>query len=264
MIQTPILNLHNDILDNVRYAVNIQSAIMPSEKKLQDICPNSFSIYRPQRLVSGDFYWIEKYDSKLTIVFGDSTGHGVSASYISIIVLSALEVLKQNRNNIEDPKEVLKYLNNHLYSVLKKDIDSNLFDAAEIASCTIDYKAETLTYASAGINILTSKKGETYKLPKNKTAVGTYENSNFNIDKYVHKLNPNERIFLMSDGFQDQHGGMNNKKLGSKKLHSLISETSGLSATYQKSIIETFLNNWQGKNDQTDDIALIGITMPNK
>ncbi len=262
MLQEQIHSHQNDIYDNVKYAVSIQSAILPNERKLRSMCPNSFSIYRPQRFVSGDFYWFDKSESKLTVLLGDSTGHGVSASFISIIILSALETLKKYRRKVEDPKLVLEYLNGHLYSFLKKDKGSSLFESAEMTSCTVDFKEKTLTYASAGITILTSRKGEIIKLPKNKTSVGSCEEGSFKVDTFTHNLIAGERIFIMSDGLQDQHGGSNGKRIGSRKIQTLLNETAFLNLTAQKNVIELFLNNWQKKHEQTDDISFIAIAIP--
>lgn len=252
----------NDICDNVKYAMSIQSVILPNERKLRSLCPNSFSIYRPQGFVSGDFYWFEKNQSKLTVLLGDSTGHGVSASFISIIILSALETLKKYRRKVEDPKLVLEYLNSHLFSFLKKDKGSSLFESAEMASCTIDFKEKTLTYASAGITILTSRKGEIIRLPKNKTSVGSCDEGNFKVETFTHDLIAGEQIFIMSDGLQDQHGGSSGKRIGSKKIQTLLNETAFLNLAAQKNVLELFLNNWQKKYDQTDDISFIAIAIP--
>lgn len=262
LIQSQIRNFQNDLLDNVKYAVNIQSAILPTEQKLKSHCKDSFIIYKPQKYVSGDFYWLENNENKLSLILGDSTGHGVSASYISIIVLSALEALKENEAAFKNPKMVLEYLNNHLYNVLKKDKGSCLFESAEMASLNIDFNEKILTYASAGISVISYRNGEIHHLHKNKTSVGASQNESFKIDHFVHHLIPGERIFVMSDGFKDQHGGERGKKLGTRKLLSLLVETSFLSCGTQKNIIESFLKNWKNDYDQTDDISLIGITIP--
>lgn len=261
-IQNQIGHLQNDLLDNIKYAVNIQSAILPTERKLKSLCEDSFIIYHPQRFVSGDFYWIENHQNKLSIVLGDSTGHGVSASYISLIVMSALELLKKENNHINNPKMVLEYLNNHLYTILKKDNGTRIFDSADMASFSLDFEKKKLTYTSAGITIYTVYKGEILQLNKNKLSVGANDSNSFELENHTHHLRPGERIYIMSDGMRDQQGGLNGKKLGSKKLRDLLIKTSFLGTTTQKHIIDSYLNSWSLNHEQTDDISLIGIAMP--
>ena len=63
----------------------------------------------------------------------------------------------------------------------------------------------------------------------------------------------------MSDGFSDQFGGENNKRLGSRQAKTLIRETSHLSIRKQKESIHESFMQWKGENEQTDDISLLGF-----
>lgn len=47
---------NKDILDSIKYAQRIQKAILPSDKKFKSLLPESFVMFRPRDIVSGDFY----------------------------------------------------------------------------------------------------------------------------------------------------------------------------------------------------------------
>ncbi len=77
-----LIQKNKDITDSINYAKRIQQAILPSEQYIKEVLPESFLIYKPKDIVSGDFYFIEPIRTndgiKLTgVVVADSTGHGV-------------------------------------------------------------------------------------------------------------------------------------------------------------------------------------------
>lgn len=54
-----INEINNDIVQSINYAKRIQSAILPSEKLMNEILSDYFILYKPKDIVAGDFYWIE-------------------------------------------------------------------------------------------------------------------------------------------------------------------------------------------------------------
>ena len=66
-------------------------------------------------------------------------------------------------------------------------------------------------------------------------------------------------LYISSDGLRDQIGGKHDKCIGSKHILSLIKSVQEHSMSEQKKIISEELLQWQGNNEQTDDITLFGI-----
>ncbi len=66
-------------------------------------------------------------------------------------------------------------------------------------------------------------------------------------------------VYLGSDGFQDQFGGLRGKKFGSSKLHVLLKTVSKYDGGQQKIFLKDHLETWSAKREQTDDICLMGI-----
>ncbi|MFH1319347.1 MAG: tetratricopeptide repeat protein [Bacteroidota bacterium] len=48
---------NKDITDSIRYASNIQQAILPKDGEMKSVLPEYFVFFQPRDIVSGDFYW---------------------------------------------------------------------------------------------------------------------------------------------------------------------------------------------------------------
>ena len=62
---------NKEILDSIQYAKRIQSAILPSTSIIKQALKNSFILYKPKDIVSGDFYWIEQKNDKVFFAAAD-------------------------------------------------------------------------------------------------------------------------------------------------------------------------------------------------
>ena len=82
----------------------------------------------------------------------------------------------------------------------------------------------------------------------------------FNTSKI--QLNKGDRLFLFSDGAQDQFGGPGRRRKFSKKqLQGLICEEENLKIPLQKQydIIVNSIEEWKGDRELTDDITLLAL-----
>jgi len=67
-------------------------------------------------------------------------------------------------------------------------------------------------------------------------------------------------LFLFSDGVTDQFGGPQGRKLGSKQLKSLFSDSSHLALTDQGEHFSRKFYDWKGDRKQIDGVLLVGIS----
>ncbi len=58
---------------------------MPPDDVVQSILPKSFVYFKPQGIVSGDFYWIHEEGDDLFVTVVDCTGHRVPGALMSIV-----------------------------------------------------------------------------------------------------------------------------------------------------------------------------------
>ena len=79
-------------------------------------------------------------------------------------------------------------------------------------------------------------------------------NSAFNI-----QLEKDDQIYLFTDGFVDQFGGPKNKKLGYNRFREKLLEISKQEMETQKSALDAYFKEWQGAEEQLDDVCVIGV-----
>ena len=73
------------------------------------------------------------------------------------------------------------------------------------------------------------------------------------------KLNKGDQLYFFSDGFADQFGGPNNKKIKRRKFYNWLLEIGGLPFNEQSEMLERKFNEWKGESARIDDVVLIGI-----
>src|SRR5690606_31547996 len=57
--------LYKDVTDSIRYAKRLQDSILPPERYISELLPESFVLFKPKDIVSGDFYWFERTKNKV-------------------------------------------------------------------------------------------------------------------------------------------------------------------------------------------------------
>ena len=72
---------------------------------------------------------------------------------------------------------------------------------------------------------------------------------------------PGDKVYLFTDGFEDQFGGPKNKKYMRRRFRDLLCQTSGHTLGAQKAALEAEFNAWKGKEEQTDDVLVIGLQL---
>ena len=256
--------------DSISYAKRIQMAILPNEDEIKKTIPDFFTILKPRDIVSGDFYWhthIEKTPNGpvTVIVMADCTGHGVPGAFMS---MSGNAFLNQvvNVQKIYDPGEIATAVNKIIEDTLQQDdkADSNR-DGMDAAICCIVHDKKQIEFAGANRPMMYIKNDEFLKISGAKASLGGNQgeidmNSIFQTTK-ISFAESEVSVYLCSDGFTDQFGGIDNKKFGSSQLKKLIKENASKPSEFQQSIFGLAINDWisNGEEDQTDDILMVGF-----
>ena len=79
----------------------------------------------------------------------------------------------------------------------------------------------------------------------------------------LHEINYEKetKVYLFSDGFQDQFGGELGKKFMRKRFRELIYDTRVKNMEDQRKILIKEFNEWKKEEDQTDDVIVIGLLL---
>ena len=247
------------ITDSINYAKLIQDAMFMDKCTLKNYITDSFIIFRPKDIVSGDFYWFSRQNKKLVVAIVDCTGHGVPGAFMSMIGYGILNEIV-NLKRITQPAEILKKMNESLYRALKKSGEHQSYDGMDLAVCTIDEENSELEFAGANRHLYYLKDKQMEQIKGDRFGIGGgHMNSPKEFMSHKILFNKGDMMYLFTDGFADQFGGKNGKRMMTKNLVKLIGSTASHCLNDQCYKLNDSLDQWQGKVEQTDDILLLGL-----
>ena len=269
---------NKEILSSIQYAKRIQEAILPSDKQVNALLKDAFIFYLPKDLVSGDFYFVdEKQDGSVVFAAVDCTGHGVPGAFMSIVGNNFLNQ-SITENNLNSPASILGFLNVGLSKTLKYDsLGDTIRDGMDMALCTLNNKRTQLEYSGAKnpLYIITpqpirdklkpflKEENEAFGLVEikgDKHPIGNY--SDAELQSFVnHKIDveKGDTVYIFTDGFADQFGGSRTKKYNYKRFRALLLDSTLLPMQEQKKVLEDSFYLWKGKEEQIDDVLVMGI-----
>jgi serine phosphatase RsbU (regulator of sigma subunit) len=247
---------NKDITDSIRYAKRIQFAILPPDLPFEE----TFILFKPKDIVSGDFYWLIEYKGKQFLSAVDCTGHGVPGAFMSIIGHNSLSKIVREYG-ITQPGEILTKLNSEVVGTLHQrgETGEEVYDGMDLALVSYDPKTMVLEYAGAYNPLYLIRNGELLETKADRHSIGrsivsteqTYTNHTIKIAK-------GDSIYLFSDGYADQFGGEKMKKFKYKNLKELLMQIQDRSMDDQKAILNDTIEEWRGDIAQVDDILIIG------
>ncbi len=253
---------NQDIMSSINYARRIQDAILPETNLIAQALPDSFILYRPKDIVSGDFYWFAELGNKKLIASVDCTGHGVPGAFMSMIGHNLLNQIVLEKQ-VSDPAEILEILRVNVRRALKQEgraVDSQ--DGMDLALAVLETDTRKLSYAGAFRPIIIVRKGSLEKIEGVKSPIGMTRADL--LEPYIthtRNLNLGDSFYMYSDGYVDQFGGSNGKKFMGKNLHALILEISDKPMHEQKEILLARFESWKGELEQIDDVLIIGVRL---
>jgi serine phosphatase RsbU (regulator of sigma subunit) len=252
---------NNALTESITYASRIQVATLPSENTLHRILgPHYFIFFRPRDIVSGDFYYCVLKDEHIVLAAVDCTGHGVPGAFMSLIGNDLLNDIILNRGVLQ-PAQILEQLHEGVQRVLQQK-ETNNYEGMEIALVVIPPDKRHIHFAGAKRPLVFCKSGELQQLKGSSTPIGGAQYfGRTAFEQHTLPVNSDTWIYLFSDGYQDQFGGKNNKKLGSAQLRQLFLQIHQFQARTQAEKLQTYLTQWTNASseNQVDDILVIGL-----
>ena len=254
---------NNDIMDSINYANRIQTAILPSRTSLQNFpFSGSFILFLPRDIVSGDFYWFNRYDNHVLICCGDCTGHGVPGAFMSMIGTTILNDATREPE-LRHPAKLLEKLDKEVKSTLNKNQSVETRDGMDCAIIDIDLDTCEVCSAAAKRPVFFFIKDKLVQVKGTRRAIGYHRNGN-EFTETTTKLQKGDTIYMCSDGFTDQLGGDKNPdgdKYSASQfcrfLESIVNEPMEL----QKKLLDEELTRWRGNIEQIDDVIVMGIRL---
>lgn len=254
-----ILHQKTEIEDSINYARRIQEAILPINEEIEHNLPESFILFRPKDIVSGDFYWFGVHSEKQVLVCADCTGHGVPGAFMSMIGSDKLnQAVKQQ--GITNPSEILSTVNRGIKESLKQDEDKDTTrDGMDAAVLCFEDDSNVVWYAGANRALWLIRNNELIEYAPTKSAVGGFTDDNQVYKLHCIETQPGDCLYTTTDGFADQFGGEKGKKLKVKVLKDHLLEIHKLPMDEQCAELEKRFYNWMADFEQVDDVCIIGV-----
>jgi serine phosphatase RsbU (regulator of sigma subunit) len=249
------------IIDSITYAKRIQDAVLPASKELSEILPGDFFIfYKPSDIVSGDFYWCASLDNKTIFAVADCTGHGVPGAFMSMIGNTLLNEIV-NERKVTSTQEIARLLDLKIIEALHQHRGSDQYDGMDISICCIDNEKKEISFTGAH-HAMYAYNGQLKKIKGDPYSIGGSRQQHSK--NFTSKIIPYEiglRLYLLTDGYCDQSGGIEKKRFTSKRFEKLLEEIQNLDMSGQQAKLETAFEEWKGPGKQRDDILIAGITI---
>lgn len=258
--QAVVAQQNADLLSSIRYAQRIQRAVLPEAEQLQQLVPESFILFRPRDIVSGDLYWFARVGDRTVIAAADCTGHGVPGALLSLIAASLFQEVVVEKGNTE-PAAILNALREGFVQMLNRNEDVDQRDGMNVSLAVIDHGKDIVHFAGAYHPLYLIRNGELVEFKGERMPIGLHEGAARSFVQHSMAIHRGDRFYLFSDGIADQFGGPQGKKLRSAGLKQWLLETAILPMDEQYQAVSDRFRLWKGKLDQVDDALLIGVQL---
>ena len=273
-----IETIHEHVSQSIDYAERIQNSTLPRKAVLDKNFSDSFVYFLPRDIVSGDFYWWAHIEDNTVITAADSTGHGVPGAFMSMLGMSFLKEIVV-KEYVTHPGVILRKMRKEIVNTLKQKGEiGEQKDGMDMALVSINHKTNMLQYAGANNPLYIIKhKNRTlenasvklfideetpdyclFEIKPDKMPVSIYDRMD-RFKTHEIQLEKGDQLYMFSDGYADQFGGPKGKKLKYKPFKSLLLKNANLPMNKQKQLLSDYFVNWKIKEDQVDDVVIIGI-----
>jgi sigma-B regulation protein RsbU (phosphoserine phosphatase) len=265
-LETALKSL-SSLTDSILYAEKIQKSLFPQVDEINSYFNKNLYINRPKDIITGDFCFFHKQDEANEIIGGvaDCTGHGIPGALLSILASHIISTICNEKDNL---LQIIEDLNFQLKRSLSRG--KNTFQLSDSLDLVIfKIKPEQSEIEISGLKRIfiyysyENKKHTVVYLNENhsKNNIDTIENTSEIASPLIKiKYHENDIFYFFSDGITDQFGGSNDKKLMRKRLLDFFdSDINNQDLKSKQLNLNLFLRRWQGRNEQTDDMILLGI-----
>jgi len=250
---------NKDIMSSIRYAQRIQEAVSPHKKLMDKIFPNHFVLWKPRDIVSGDFYWMMQKGGKIIIAAADCTGHGVPGAFMSIMGISFLNEIANNKD-VQTAAEALNQLRTNVITSLNQEgAETDTKDGMDISLCVYDFDNMMMQFAGAYNPLYMIRDGELSIIKADRMPIGIHDRDGSPFTNMEFSMHPGDIYYILSDGYIDQFGGPKGKKFMTKRFKQLILDIHHKPMEEQREILWNTILDWRGDIEQIDDIIIIGI-----
>jgi serine phosphatase RsbU (regulator of sigma subunit) len=268
---------NKEIIDSINYATYIQRASLPNiSQQASDVLQFEL-FFAPKDIVSGDFYFSYQLYNRSVFGVADCTGHGVPGAMVSLVGMNSLEKVVREEKH-QSTGDMVESLNAHVIESLYRGSET-LNDGMDISFCHLDHENNMLHFTGANHTAYIlrpnafvdeliyeqsiQRKGRSDSftllcLNGTRRPIGK-SHSNESFGEVRLKLLKGDRIVLFSDGYADQIGGVQAKKLKKGALLDFILSSAELTVSDQAEFMRNQFEKWKGNLEQVDDVCMLFV-----
>ena len=256
---------NNKITASINYASRIQQALLPPIDEIQKHFAEVLIYFHPRDIVSGDFYWFSDIseqhskDETIYIAAADCTGHGVPGALMSMLGISFLNKIV-NEKSISKTNEILNRLRDNIINSLKQNPkERQARDGMDIAICAYKPQTKKLFFSGAHNSLYHIRNNELNEIKGDKMPAAVFTTME-EFTAHEVDIQQNDIVYLFSDGYHDQLGGDKRTKFMKKNFRELILNIHQLDMKTQYTMLDQKMKEWMQKGEnQTDDMLIIGL-----
>ncbi len=269
------------ITDSILYASRIQNAVLPTTRILKELPWPAFILYKPKNIVSGDFYWSSVLkDGRILLAVADCTGHGVPGAFMSMLGITLLREVIAHETN-PTPSLILSKLREMVIdSLIQRTGQIEQSDGIDMAICIINPEDLQMEFAGAynSVIVVRNNSFDSSALPTkarlnqcngynlleirgDKMPVGHYAIDPQPFSNSSFQLAAGDSLYLFTDGYIDQFGGLNNTKFLLPAFKDLLSTVQHLSLENQCNELDKTIEQFKGPQKQVDDMLVLGLKL---
>lgn len=249
---------NKEVLDSINYAKRLQHAILPDFEEMYAALGDSFLLYKPKDIVSGDFYWMFEDGDTLLVATVDCTGHGVPGAMVSVVGANSLDrCVKEFR--LRTPSEILEKLSD-LVELTFATEQYEVRDGMDISLVNYNRKTGIIQYCGAHnpLWVIPADADEIRETKADKQPIGKYDYRK-PFTNHTFEMKSGDTIYLFSDGYADQFGGPLGKKFKYSTLKKLMLDNCRKPMKEQHDILDETFESWRGMLEQNDDVCMIAF-----
>ncbi len=252
--------LYKHITDSIRYAKRLQDAILPTQAVLDKLLPESFILFKPKDIVSGDFYWTFEAKGRVFIAVVDCTGHGVPGAFMSIVGHNMLNQIVKEKPDL-NAAEFLDELNELAGKTINQHSeDSAVRDGMDMTMCILNKETGMMDMAGANNPLYIFRNQNLQELRADKLPIGFLEaRASRRFTNHRIQLEKGDTLYLFSDGYADQFGGPKGKKFMVGQFRTFLTQIHTAPMKEQFKTLDQTIEQWRGNLEQVDDIIVLGF-----
>jgi len=250
-----------EVEGSYKYAQHIQETFLPDDHYIRECFPDSFILYKPKDIVSGDFYFFSRQNNLLIFAAADCTGHGIPGALLSTLGYGILDQAV-NEIKLTDTGSILHHLYSRMHRFLRNDSEgTGISDDMDIALCILDTTTNILTYSGIQSCVYRISDGKLTEIKSDLPKAECDRSADYLFPQEKIKMKIGDTIYLCSDGYTDQFGGKNHRKYQKNRFREFLLSAQDIPMTEQGDRLYEEFEQWKEENneDQTDDILVIGI-----